>query len=82
MPKGSDEFVLLTDLPITGLPITVSQARRIRFEKRAPSYRVGGKVAFKVSELRDWIESTRVAPESRGAGNTTSGTSSRSRLSA
>ena len=68
MSEGTDDFVLRTDLPISGLPISVSRARKIRFEKRAPSYRAGGKVAFKVSELRDWLESTRVGPDLREAG--------------
>lgn len=61
--SADSEFVFISDLPRPDLPISQSLARRIRFERRCPSYRIGQRVAFKVGDLRAWIESRRADAE-------------------
>lgn len=62
MPESirDDEFVFACELPAPGFPISRRTAKRYREERRVPSYLIAGKIAFRRSELRRHIESSRM----------------------
>lgn len=52
-------FILLTDLPTPELPISKRFARRLRYERRLASYKIGGRVYFDEADLVGLIASGR-----------------------
>ncbi len=52
-------YVALLDLPTPSLPISQRFARRFRYERRVPSYKLGGRVYFDEADLRDFIKAGR-----------------------
>jgi hypothetical protein len=57
--QNEPRFIALLDLPTPALPISQRLARRLRFERRVPSYKVGGRVLFDEADLRDFINAGR-----------------------
>ena len=47
-------FIALHDLPTPALPISQRLARRLRYQRRVPTYKVGGRILF--AELRQLVE--------------------------
>jgi hypothetical protein len=52
-------FIALLDLPTPSLPISQRFARRLRYERRVSSYKLGGRVYFAEADLRDFIDAGR-----------------------
>ena len=52
-------FVALLDLPTPVLPISRRFARRLRYEHRVLSYKVGGRILFDEADLRAFINAGR-----------------------
>jgi hypothetical protein len=52
-------YIALLDLPTPSLPISQRFARRLRYERRVASYKLGGRVYFDETDLRDFINAGR-----------------------
>lgn len=57
--EPASTYIALLDLPTPEYPISQRFARRLRYEHRVPSYKVGGRIHFLTTDLTEYIESTR-----------------------
>jgi len=58
-PTPNRRYIALLDLPTPDFPISRRHARRLRDERRVPSYKIGGRVYFQGVDLTAYIDETR-----------------------